>query len=70
MLPKPLSFLEGHLGKVSGIFVGLLFGWFAISYGFWRTLFVALVVVAGYYIGKQIDENTDWDAFWDRIFRK
>lgn len=69
MIPKVLEILDGHWGKVFGVFLGLLFGWFAISYGFWRAVFVALTVVIGYYIGRQVDERTDWQAFWDRFRR-
>lgn len=70
MLPaKILEVLDGHWGKVFGIILGLLFGWFAINYGLWRAIFVALTVVVGYYIGKQVDERTDWQMFRDRFRR-
>lgn len=69
MLAKIFEVIDGHWGKVLGILLGLLFGWFAIRYGFWRAVFVALTVTAGYYIGKQVDERTDWQQFWDRLRR-
>ncbi|ACA59531.1 DUF2273 domain-containing protein [Candidatus Desulforudis audaxviator] len=69
MFTRLIDILDGHWGKVGGVVLGLLFGWFAISYGFWRALFVALMVAFGYYIGKQVDERTDWEKLWDRFRR-
>jgi len=70
LLPKPLDILDGHWGKVFGVLLGLLFGWFAITYGFWRAVFVAATVTVGYYIGRQVDERTDWQAFSNRLRRR
>lgn len=69
MFPKTLEFLDGHWGKVIGVVLGLVFGWFAVTYGFWRTMFVALTIAVGYFLGKQVDERTDWQAVRDRLQR-
>lgn len=61
--------LENHRGKALGIFLGLLFGWFAISYGFFKAVFVAICVIAGYYIGKGVDDHFDFRGLFDRLFR-
>lgn len=66
-MTRLIEILDGHWGKAGGVALGLLFGWFAISYGLWRALFVALMVVLGYYIGKQVDERTDWDKLFHRF---
>lgn len=54
-----IALLQRNRGKVSGIAIGLVFGWFAITYGILKAVFVSLCIVAGYYIGKQIDRRAD-----------
>ncbi|MEW6573051.1 MAG: DUF2273 domain-containing protein [Bacillota bacterium] len=61
---------ERHRGKIIGIVLGLAFGWFAIVYGFWKALFVAACVAAGYFIGKRIDERVKLGSFLDNLFRE
>lgn len=60
---------EKHLGKAAGVILGLVFGWFAIKYGFFKALFVAGCVVVGYYLGKRLDEKVDFREVFDRFFR-
>lgn len=62
--------LDKHLGKAIGVLLGLIFGWFAIKYGFFKALFVAGCAVAGYYIGKRLDEKIDFREFFSRLFRE
>ena len=52
--------VQKNRGKTAGILLGLMFGWFAITYGIFKAIFVSLCIVAGYYIGRQIDSRTDW----------
>ncbi|MDO7786391.1 DUF2273 domain-containing protein [Desulforamulus aquiferis] len=61
--------LEKHRGKALGVALGLFFGWFAISYGFFKAVFVALCVVGGYIIGKGVDEHYDFRETLSRLFR-
>lgn len=65
-----MDFFNRHKGKLLGICIGLAFGWFAITYGFWKAVFVALCIAAGYLVGKRLDERVDWARLWDRLFRK
>jgi len=65
-----LEFLGRHRGKVIGVCIGLAFGWFAITYGFWKAIFVSICIGVGYFIGKRLDERINWTQFWDRLFRK
>ncbi|SEO28338.1 MULTISPECIES: DUF2273 domain-containing protein [Propionispora] len=50
---------QNHSGKISGAAIGLLIGIFIITFGFFRTIFVLLCMIAGYVIGKRIDEKED-----------
>ncbi|RDV83046.1 DUF2273 domain-containing protein [Ammonifex thiophilus] len=63
------EWIKEHRGKILGVGLGLLFGWFAIVYGFWKAVFVALCVAVGYFLGKKVDERTDWRRLWERFFR-
>lgn len=61
--------IEHHRGKALGISLGLAFGWFAISYGFFKAIFVALCVSLGYVIGKGVDQQFDFREALARLFR-
>jgi len=62
--------LDKHLGKTAGVLLGLIFGWFAIKYGFFKALFVAGCAVVGYYFGKRLDEKIDFREFISRLFQE
>lgn len=64
------EFFEHHRGKIVGVALGLAFGWFAIVYGFWKAVFVAICVAVGYYVGKRVDERVDFAHLWERLFRE
>ncbi|MEW5953024.1 MAG: DUF2273 domain-containing protein [Bacillota bacterium] len=65
-----LEFLDRHRGKIVGITLGLVFGWFAISYGLLKAVFVALCIIIGYYAGKAVDERVDVREKLSRLFRE
>lgn len=52
-----LEFYKCNKGKVNGVIIGLLFAILVISIGFFKTLFLAICVFIGYYIGKKSDNN-------------
>lgn len=71
MLEKILLYLmEEHRGKTIGILLGLVASILFIAYGFWRTLFIILCIVLGYYIGKKFDQNERWDQWIQQFLRK
>lgn len=65
-----IDILQKNRGKVTGITLGLVFGWFAITYGIFKAIFVSLCIVAGYHIGKQIDRRADLKEIFFGRFRE
>ncbi len=65
-----IDFLSRHRGKAIGIVIGLIFGWLVIKYGIIKSIFVAICVGIGYYIGKRLDENLGIKDIFYSIFRK
>ncbi|MDI6602129.1 MAG: DUF2273 domain-containing protein [Thermoanaerobacteraceae bacterium] len=59
--------LEKHFGKIVGMALGLLFAILVIALGFWKTIFVLICILIGYYLGKIIDNREDLRNFLDRI---
>ena len=71
MFEKTIIYLfTEHRGKVIGIIFGLLASILFISYGFWRTIFIILCVLAGYFIGKKIDDNTNLEVWIKNLFKE
>ena len=64
------DFLANNLGKLIGVTVGLILGWMIIEYGILETLFVVILIIVGYIIGKQMDEGDSLSSFVDRIFKR
>ena len=60
---------EQHRGKAIGIVLGLLASILFISYGFWRTIFIIVFIALGFFIGKEIDENKNFDQWLKQIFK-
>lgn len=58
---------QNHSGKLLGVLLGFLFGILVITFGFFRTLFVAFCVVAGYVVGKRIDQKEDIMEILDKL---
>lgn len=71
MLEKIVLYLmEEHRGKTIGILLGLIASILFIAYGFWRTIFIIVCILLGYFIGREIDQNKNWDQWIQQIFRK
>lgn len=56
-----------HSGKIVGVTCGFLLGVLIITFGFFETLFVLLCVIAGYIVGKRIDEKEDIMDILDKL---
>lgn len=60
---------ERHRGKAIGIILGLVASILFITYGFWRTIFVIVCIALGFFIGKEIDENKNFDQWLKYMFK-
>ena len=56
-----------HSGKIVGIATGFILGILIITIGFFSTLFVLICTVAGFVIGKRIDQKEDIMEILDKI---
>ncbi|NLL04519.1 MAG: DUF2273 domain-containing protein [Clostridiaceae bacterium] len=59
-LEKLINFYKTHFGEINGALFGLLFAICTLVAGFFQTIFIALCVLIGYYIGKKISKDKDY----------
>lgn len=52
-----LNIFQNNRAKCIGAFLGLLFGISSLVVGFFKTIFIVICIVLGYYIGKKIDNR-------------
>lgn len=57
---KIKQFYNSHYGGMNGAFIGLILAIFILVLGFFKTLFIAIFVGIGYYIGKRVCEDKDY----------
>lgn len=55
--------------RIVGAGIGLFFGIIYLIAGFWDMLFIALLVAAGYWYGKQKEYVSGPVIPWDRIWQ-
>ncbi len=58
---------QHHSGKIVGVMIGFTLGVLIIIFGFFQTIFVLLCVIAGYIVGKRIDEKEDIMDILDKL---
>jgi uncharacterized membrane protein len=58
---------QQHSGKIVGVTIGFILGVLILVFGFFQTLFVLLCVIAGYIVGKRIDEKEDIMDILDKL---
>ncbi len=61
--------IKPYLGRIVGILCGLLIAILIFTIGFWRTLLLCLLVLAGYIIGGWQDGTIDIKK-WIEHFRR
>lgn len=57
---KLLKFYETHRGGINGGMAGFVIAVIILVIGLFKTLFIALCVGIGYYLGKKIYEDKDY----------
>lgn len=61
------KWLMKNKGKLIGTSIAFLLGLIFLFFGFWKMIFVTLLLVAGFVIGHQLDRNTDMKQLLDSI---
>jgi len=51
--------VDNHRGKILGGLIGLVFALMIIRFGFFWSIFIGICVLAGYFIGKRMDDNKE-----------
>ncbi len=59
-----------HRGAVIGVLLALLVALLIIIFGFWKTIFLAILILIGYLVGKGFDNNVSLGELWTRMFGK
>jgi uncharacterized membrane protein len=57
-------------GKVIGVLIGLLVALLWIVFGFWKILFLSILILIGYFVGKRFDDGGSLSDLWRRMFGK
>lgn len=57
---KLLEFYRSHYGEINGALIGFIFAVCILVIGFFQTVFIAICVLIGYYIGKKISQDKDY----------
>ncbi len=64
-----LSLITEHRGKTIGILAGLALSILFVNFGFWRSIFIIICIGLGYFIGKKLDENYNFDKWLKQFFK-
>ena len=59
-MEKITRFYNLHKGEVNGAMIGFVLASVILIVGFFRTLFIAICIVIGFYIGKKVSEDKDY----------
>ncbi len=57
MLRRIYKFYRQHFYAINGAAIGLLVGFSFVMLGILETLFIAICIIAGYVIGKQLQKD-------------
>lgn len=55
-----IEFYRSHYGEINGALIGLVIAICVLVIGFFQTLFIAICVLLGYYIGKKISKDKNY----------
>lgn len=57
---KILNFYRSHYGEINGALGGLIISVCVLWIGFIKTIFIAICVLTGYYIGKKVSSDKEY----------
>ncbi len=60
IINKIFEFYRSHFGEINGALIGLIIAICVLVVGFFQTLFIAICVFLGYYIGKKISKDKNY----------
>ncbi len=58
---------QTHRGRMLGVLVGLIIGAMFLLLGFFRTVFLLILMSGGYILGQKVDNKEDIMELLDRI---
>lgn len=62
-----LEFLESANLRTIGALIGAVMGILFLIVGFWRSIVFAAFILAGYFVGRWLDNQEDWRDIVDRL---
>ncbi len=62
-----MDLFNKNRGKCIGVAAGLIIGIFVLVIGFFKTLFLIICILLGYYIGKKVDNKESIIEVIERI---
>lgn len=67
-LKENLPKIARYKGRIIGSLVGFFAGTLWVFLGFWRAMAFILCIVAGYYLGKKVDQRFSVREFLNKVF--
>lgn len=61
------NLIKNNKGKTAGIVIGFFFGILTVTIGFWKTFFITVCILIGYYIGKRLDDDERLQKMLDKF---
>ncbi len=58
---------QTHRGRMLGVLLGLILGAMFLTMGFFRTIFLLILMTGGYILGQKVDDKEDIMELLDRI---
>ncbi len=59
-MEKILMFYDSHKGGINGAAIGLAIAVLFLIVGFFKTMFIAMCIGMGYYIGSKLTEDKEY----------
>ncbi|AIS52378.1 hypothetical protein TKV_c12070 [Thermoanaerobacter kivui] len=66
-IDKFFEVFKENKGKIIGVILGFIVALSILLIGFFKTIFIGICIIGGYYIGKKIDEGENIANLVDSI---